>query len=273
MIRILIILLFCLELITPIYAEDSSRWKTHDVSILLPLPSHLLGEGHLKPNTLAQAGELIPREYFEDLTRDRSSNDFDELYRQIWITGIQIKPCFSIPLLISNELCRPEIQLLWQPLKEQENLNGAKEITVSPSAIHVTYEIPADEFRTFLRGLKQIKSRNPFSMDESASQTQPSFKKQSPEGSFRNDLMEILLAFTGAHRIHRISFESPDTNDSSWKVREFEIIGGKLTKIDSQKRSLFPFFQSFGYWNGKPQISQKRIQQSSEIANHLNLED
>lgn len=255
MIRILILLLFCLELSSPIYAEASSRLNAQDFSLLLPLPSQLSDESLFKPNTQALEGELLPRDVLEDLIRDKIPHDLKEAYRHTRAVGVQIQPCFASSGLSTYELCRPQIHLLWQPLKEQESSSGIKEIAAFNTAIHVYYEIPVDEFKTLLRGLKQIKNSQQ--------------KKQTLKPLFWNDLKEILLAFIGPQRIHRVSIEYLDPQSSLWKTRELELISGKPVKFDIQKQILTPSFHSFGYWNGKPFSSEKDIQQNSDNADLL----
>jgi hypothetical protein len=248
-------------------SEDKNNWSWHDVSIILPLPNHLSGDPLIRPNSNGLPEEVIPRDSLETLSRLAPLLDLEELYKSLRVIGVQIEPCYS-------SLCRSRIHLVWQSLKEHELGNGLKEVLAEPALVHTFYEIPQDEFRTFVRGLKQLKANHPILLEKPTFGPHPLVLKQGLEGAFWQEFRQIVLAFTGPNPVSRFYTARLSPKLGTWLFDSFEFVSKTCTlriKDPDFNDSTQP--SDFWYLGNQLSVSPKALQKSIAAAKQLHQDD
>ncbi len=202
---------------------------TTDVSILYPLPIAGASTAFVRPAERGNHGDLFPRSMFERVMQDNNGRldsfpspltaawDTPSGYDQLALVSVRLDPCAA-----RGSTCTSEIRLVFQALYEQPLTAPAPRGTAAlDGAIHVTYDVPAEELVVALKQILTLKAANGGVADQVLG-VHPILAAQGLGGPFASGLRQLILEHLGADRIARVtSFDHHNNDEDGWAFRNF----------------------------------------------------
>jgi hypothetical protein len=183
----------------------------NDVSYLLPLPRDPHAAALLSPGTEAEAGPLIPQAYLDLLPKLLPRLDPQTAIDELKVVGIRLDPCFSSP-------CRAQIRMVWQPL----SLDSSGNVLAADAAVHSFYELKGSEFCDLMNQVAQLKTSFGVSSSRLPLGIHPALLDQGFSGPFWRAFRKLILSYSGAGRLSRVTFMNTVVDREMWDFGGFE---------------------------------------------------
>lgn len=207
---------------TSLFAQN---WDMNDVSYLFSLPKKGESDFLLMPSSKGPRGDLFPKRldiHFKELIISYDAPE--DSFRELRVVGMRIDPCF-IYTTAQNEKCQPQIRLVWQPLKEMEDLYSTYD-----AAAHSFYDLSEAEFKNLSKELQNLKSKYKVITRGLPLSIHPAMTNEKTRVAFANDLKTIILKYAGEKNLKRFTFMQFLTKDIWWRFGGFDILADGTTK-------------------------------------------
>jgi len=208
-----IIVLFLIA--TSSYAR-ATEWGLNDVTVLLPLPKNTDLSPMIRFDSATRSGDpLVPHSVFDHLP---PTEDPNFKYSDFRLVGIRVDPCFTEG---SSRLCRKQVRLIWQPLKNEQGLIVAKD-----SAMHAFYTFSDRDWESFMKSWRILSKTNP----NLSLQVHPTLAKEGYNGALWPEMKELILKVCDSSRLTRVT-AMRTSNENSWEFLGFDLDGNTKTPI------------------------------------------
>ncbi|MEZ4399698.1 MAG: hypothetical protein R3B06_06750 [Kofleriaceae bacterium] len=199
-----------------------------DVSILYPLTATTDRDDLIAASAIGAHGVLVPPDVLGDATVGRLDSDVAASDADLRLVALRLDPCSA------RGSCTPEIRAVFQPVVVVDGRPIAAD-----GALHVFYDVPADELLGFLKQVLALKRAAGAGVDvDRPLGVHPILAARGLRSEFAVGLRAALLAHVGAARIARVTrmvHQFPDGD--AWGFALFERRGDRLeaaTIVDAQ---------------------------------------
>jgi hypothetical protein len=200
---------------------------TNDVSILYPLPPigtpSAAEPDFIKPGEVGNHGPLLAAESYRATIDRRFPSGLDHAsaahrgsgYDSLALIALRATPCSDYS---PQEKCVDQIAAVFQVAE----VSPAKETRILDGAIHVIYELPADEMTVFLGELATLVSAQALP-GSAILQPHPILAQQGLHGPFARGLRGLVLYHLGDARIARLTVfdHNFDLDQNGWTFAKF----------------------------------------------------
>lgn len=200
-------------------SQSESVLDLNDVSILWPLPDSKNWNQLWNGETVGAKGALLPISSIKQIPRLVSQFQNSVLYPNIKVLGMRIDPCFHEG--ISPIKCRPQVRLIWQPLRLVENVTSTFD-----ASLHSFYELTDLEIQNLLNELSDLKKTKPAQNSFLPLGINPYIKQEGLNGSYDAALRAIVLKYLGERNLSRVTFMQLFMNEKVWFFGGFDFDQG-----------------------------------------------
>lgn len=207
-----------------------------DVSTLFPLPATLASSSLLALDAEGAGGPLLSQAQFDDLAAfDPTSGPVDaELaYARFRVVAMRIDPCFPTLSHLDTDpaSCRRQIRLVAQALYD-----GASGVRARDAALHLLYDVSADELDVMVHELVAMRGARAFDPAEILG-VHPVLAAEGDSGPHGAMLRAWILSHAGASTLSQVTFLHGDGN-FSWRFGGLRFVSGaplplRIEAIDS----------------------------------------
>ena len=198
-----------------------------DVTLVYPLPPAADIDKMVWGNTYARHGRLVPFAAFSQIQRPldpRETSRTRETGNTAWLNlrlvAVRLDPCAGSRGDIPEAECRGQVRLVFQGVHGVEGRSGGDD-----GAVHVLYDVPRAELRTFAQELLDLTEREG-GIDAAPLGVHPILKRQGVWGRFGQGLKALLLTHLGENRATRLTFFSrTDAVPSAWRLGILDRLG------------------------------------------------
>jgi hypothetical protein len=217
-----IVLLFCLKTFSAIAAD--SFLDLNDVSILLPLPDAQSWSQLWSGETVGTKGAILPLKALDGVPRLVTQATNPALYPNIKVLGMRLDPCFHEGPAPAK--CRPQVRLVWQPLKLEQNITSTYD-----ASLHSFYDLTTEEFKSLLNEVTALKKTKTAENDFLPLGVNPFIKQEGLAGDYAQALRSIILKYIGEKNLARVTFMQLFMNEKTWMFGGFDFVNGESVPI------------------------------------------
>lgn len=178
----------------PLFSQTSSTLASKDLAIAMPLTA----------TDLIKGTNLFPKTWYQEITKAfgqtsvGSALETESPYTDWRLISLRIAPCAPLgqtPTQSPDELCWPEVRLVWQPVLRKIRLHERyMEAAADDRAVHAIYPLDPDLLKPFLGHITQLSATEKKSLIE---QRQKLVQELVPAVRLLRDTSLPASAFTG----------------------------------------------------------------------------
>jgi hypothetical protein len=205
-----------------------------DVSLVWPLPATVDAaddDGFVAATTQGGAGVLVPRAVFDALPALTVTDEPDDLYEHLVVTGARLDPCFREGVIVGagEPACTANVRLVLQPIRpaldDEDAVVG--EPVARDAALHAFFDATDDgEIVSAVAALARARVDAGHDGDGPLD-VNPLLR----DATGRARVASVLLPLLGEDRLSRVTATGVHAGNTAWTFAGVDVVDGDLVPM------------------------------------------